>query len=265
MPNLTAKLKRILLYFILIYIGLCIYIYSVQESLIFYPVKADYSRQLNKNVEEVIYKVNGVKLHGWFVNKHLAKEKLIIYYGGNAEDVYYNINDFSNLKAASLLINYRGYGYSEGKPGEKELFIDALSILKIAKINYKPKKLIIYGRSVGTGIATYVASKVLNNGVILITPFDSMVNVAREHYPFYPTSLILKHTFDSTKYAPKITSPVLIIYGSKDRIVPNERTENLFKYMKTKLRYFRIEGADHNDISGYQKYWEEVIKFIDGV
>lgn len=265
MPKLTTILKRLFLYIILIYVGLCIYIYSIQESLIFYPVKADYTKQLNKNAEEVIYKVNNVKLHGWLVNSHLANKKLILYYGGNAEDVYYNINDFSNLKAASLLINYRGFGYSEGTPGEKPLFRDALEIFKIAKKNYNPKKLIIYGRSVGTGIATYVASEVSNNGVILITPFDSLVNLAREHYPLYPAPIILKHKFDSTQYAPKIKSPVLIIYGSGDRIVPNDRTENLFRFIKTKLRYVKIEGADHNDIAGYSRYWDEVVKFVDGV
>ncbi|MDH3974946.1 MAG: hypothetical protein OEV42_11765 [Deltaproteobacteria bacterium] len=258
-------LKRIALYIILIYGGLCLYIYSVQESLIFFPVKADYSRQLNKHSEEIIYKVNGLKLHGWLINKHLANKKLIVYYGGNAEDVYYNINHFSNLTAAALLINYRGYGYSEGTPGEEALFSDALKILQIAKTNYKPKKTIIFGRSVGTGIASFVASKVECSGVILITPFDSMSNLAGEHYPLYPTSLLLRHKFDSTRYAPKITSPVLVVYGSKDRIIPNERTENLLNFFKVKYKKVRIDGADHNDIAGYSKYWHEVSKFVDNL
>jgi len=265
MPKLKAILKRLFLYIILIYVGLCLYIYSIQESLIFFPVKADYSHKTGTNVEEVIYKVNGVKLHGWLVNKHMAKEKLIMYYGGNAEDVYYNVNDFSNLKAASLLINYRGYGYSEGRPGEKVLFSDALAILKAARANYKPKRIVIFGRSVGTGIATYVASQVPNNGVILITPFDSMTKLAAGHYPLYPVSLILKHRFDSTKYAPAITSSVLVIYGSKDHIVPNIRTEKLLQFINSKFRRVKIEGADHNNIAGYRKYREEIVKFIDGV
>jgi len=260
---LLAAIKRLFLYIILIYVGLGAYIYSIQDSLIFFPVKADYSRQLNKNVEEVIYKVNGVKLHGWLVNKKYVNDKLIFYYGGNAEDVYYNISDFSNLKAAVLLINYRGYGYSEGKPGEEAFFSDALKILQSAQKTYKPKKTIIFGRSIGTGVATYIASKVLNNGIILITPFDSMANVAGEHYPLFPVSLLLKHKFNSKNYVPEITSPVLIIYGSGDRVIPNERTENLLNYFKTKYRIVKLDNADHNDITAYSKYWNEVRAFID--
>lgn len=264
--NYIAKaIRKIFLYASLIYLGLCAYIYIIQNSLIFFPTKTDYSQHLNKNAEEVVYNVNGVKLHGWLVNKKYAGKKLIFYYGGNAEDVYHNIADFSNLKAAVLLINYRGYGYSEGEPSEKAFFSDALAIVQKGKTTLEPEKIILFGRSIGTGTATFVTSQVENDGLLLITPFDSMANVAGEYYPFLPISLLLKHKFNSIQFAPKIKSPTLIIYGSKDRVIPNERTENLFNFFKTKLKIVRIDNADHNDITAYSKYWNEVSKFVENL
>ena len=164
-----------------------------------------------------------------------------------------------------MLINYRGYGFSEGEPSEKVFFSDALSLIQRAKATFNPKKTIIFGRSIGTGTATYVASRVENSGVLLITPFDSMTNLAGAHYPVFPTFLLLKHKFDSIKYAPKIKSPLLVIYGANDRVIPNERTENLLNFFDSKLKVVKIDNADHNGIASYLRYWNEISTFIDNI
>ncbi|MEN8190992.1 MAG: alpha/beta hydrolase, partial [Thermodesulfobacteriota bacterium] len=119
------------------------------------------------------------------------------------------------------------------------------------------------GRSIGSGVACYVASRKKVDGVILVTPFDSMEMVAKDHYRWLPVSLLMRHRFPSTKYTPLIKAPALVIYGGEDRIVLPPRTEALLKSLPKSTRVLRFAEAGHNDIQLYVPYWPTINGFIE--
>ena len=261
---MKALTLRMLTYIVAIYLSVASLIYVMQDSYIFFPVKDDYGDMSNlENVEEYSIEEGGIKLRGWLVNKEYAVGKLIIYYGGNAEDVYWNIMDHYDKKGyAILLVNYRGYGLSGGKSSEKSLFSDACLIYDDITAKYRPEKVILYGRSLGSGVAAYMSSVREVDGMILVSPYDSMVNMAKEQFVIFPVGIMLRHRFDSVKYLEKYKAPLCIIYGGSDNIIPNRRTEALIKHIRGLKEVVLIKGAGHNDIAGFELYGRTVGRFI---
>ena len=190
-----------------------------------------------------------------------------VYYGGNAEEVSGNLTDLDRLKAgAYLFMNYRGYGDSDGKPSQKALCRDALFILDTVtrRENIPLNRVVLMGRSLGSGVAVYVASRRAVCGVILVTPFDSLVKVARHHYPFLPVGLLLKHPFDSAALAPDIHLPALMITAGQDGIIPAPRSARLARLWGGPVETVVIEGGDHNDLQLDEAYWTAINRFLTG-
>ncbi len=256
---------KVTLYLSAVYSLMTLIIYLRQDSFIFFPNSARHTIDNNyDNVEEYSFKQTDATLHGWLVNPQFMKQNLIIYYGGNAEDVFHNINDFLEFDTtATLFVNYRGYGSSSGRASESNLFRDATDIYDDIRTRYNPKQIYVFGRSLGSGVATYVASKKTIHGLILVTPYDSLTNMARHSFPWLPTSLLLKHKFNSLQYIQQIKKPILIIYGGRDSIIPNKRTKNLIQHILGPKEIHCIEEADHNTISLYPAFWLKVVSFID--
>lgn len=237
--NAMEKVTRLMLIplitILLCYIILNLGLYVFQDYLIFFPRKLhDNSIEVVENRKyEININVGDVVVHGWLLNK--GESKLIIYYGGNAEEVSANIYDMKAIDGYSiLLMNYRGYGLSEGKPGEKVLFSDALNIYDhaINVLDYQPENIVLFGRSLGSGVAVYVASKRDVSKIILVTPYDSIRNIARGQFTIIPIGLILKHPFDSILHAKNVSSSLLMIIGGRDRTIPNANSWNLAKNWK---------------------------------
>ena len=218
---------------------------------------------------EVNINHNGFNLHGWFINREITPEHpLIIYYGGNAEEISHNLFNLEKYEKESLLfMNYRGYGRSTGSPSQSSLFSDALFIFDHISDTYSipSTNIILMGRSLGSAVATYVAKQRHIKAVILITPFDSLVNIAKEHYPFFPVKLLLKHPFDSVQIAPEITTPMIAIIADQDRIISNEQSVNLVEHWGMKSHYVIIKDADHNSISNYPEYWNTIRLFLSNM
>ena len=253
-----------LTYIVIIYLALLLIVFVRQDSYIFFPVKGQYGHiAKQENVEAYGITIEGVELHGWLVNSEYARDKLVIYYGGNAEDVYWNIGEhYDKAGYALLLVNYRGYGLSGGSPGEKRLFADAVSIYDDVTKKYEPRKMILYGRSLGSGVAAYLSSVRRTDGMILVSPYDSIVNMAKKQFPYFPVALMLKHRFDSISYMKDYSGPLCIIYGGRDSIIPPARTQNLMRHLSQKPQLVAIEAADHNDIAAYPEYEQTVQGFI---
>lgn len=257
--------KQIFLIGALFYLLLLLFVYLKQESFIFFPTQGKHqlSGENKKSTIEYTFSHAGETLNGWLMNEEAAKDLLIIYYGGNAEDIFYSIAEFNNFKeSAVLFVNYRGYGTSGGKPGEKELFSDALAIIDDVHKKYSPQKTYLIGRSLGSGVAAYVASKREVSGVILVTPYDSIESLARRQFPFLPTSLLLKHKFRSIDYVEKITCPSLVIYGGRDSIISPKSTEKLLGHFITKPETIFIKEGGHNNIEMFQEYKTALQSFI---
>ena len=265
------KMTMVNLFLILIvfYCSTLAFVFFKQRSFIFFATGISNSQEflLRKFSHfEVNVNHNGFNLHGWFINRATGPEHpLIIYYGGNAEEISHNLFNLEKYEKESLLfMNYRGYGRSTGSPSQSSLFSDALFIFDhISDIYSIPStNIILMGRSLGSAVATYVAKQRHVKAVILITPFDSLINIAKEHYPFFPVKLLLKHPFDSVQIAPEITTPMIAIIADQDRIISNEQSVNLVEHWGMKSHYVIIKDADHNSISNYPEYWSTVRLFL---
>jgi fermentation-respiration switch protein FrsA (DUF1100 family) len=247
------------------YFCLCLLAYIFQEKLLFFPVRINesfsYIREYRNN--EIVIKHKDVMLHGWLINPD--KSTLIIYYGGNAEEVSLNIDGFVyNLDCAVLLLNYRGYGKSSGSPSQKNMFADALYVYDYIKSQTKQEydRFILFGRSLGAGIAIYLASERRVDGIILVSPYDSIVNVAQGHYPILPVKMLLRHPFNSVSYIRNLNVPILVIAAEKDDIIPYKHTKNLVDQLGERCSEVVIKGAEHNDVHLKPLYWESIKNFI---
>ncbi len=255
-----------LFFFLLAYVFVCVIVYFFQEKMLFFPAKADPSLYRNYEEYEITIKHGNVTLHGWLLNP--GKSNLIIYYGGNAEEVSWNLADFKTIKNFSvLLVNYRGYGKSEGVPGQEALFTDALYIYDqiTGKSSRRFKKIIVFGRSLGTGVATYVAGKRPVDGMILVTPYDSILKLAQKYFPYLPVKWILKHPFNSMNYVENLNIPSLVLVAGRDQVIPNKNSENLISSLGNNCKEVVIRDAGHDDIQSFPSYWIEINNFLNGI
>ncbi|NQT98248.1 MAG: alpha/beta hydrolase [Candidatus Marinimicrobia bacterium] len=248
------------------YFLLLVYLYLRQEAFIFFPSKipVQHHHVLNQYRHAAIsFPAPKSTLNGWFIDRGTP---LIIYYGGNGEEVSGNLFDVNKFSCGSLLfVNYRGYGANDGKPTEKNLYTDALSIYDtmVGQYGFNPEQIILMGRSLGSAVAVHVAANRRVKAVILITPFNSMVKVGKTHYPLFPLGLLLKHRFDSIKIVSDLTVPMLTIIAEKDEIIPKACSLNLLQGWGGSSEMITIKSAGHNDISGYPEYWRGVNGFLD--
>lgn len=254
---------------LLCYLLLCGLYYLRQETILFYPQSIQLPNRAGFADFEISLDHQDIRLHGWFVNRGISQRNpLIVYYGGNAEEVSGNLYDLERYSGRSvLLMNYRGYGDSQGKPGETNFYADALFILdqvvERSQIDYQD--VVLMGRSMGAGVATHVASERPVQAVILIEPFDSFVALGRHHFPYLPVNWLLKHRFDSLQRVDRLTQPLLAIIAGDDEIIPTENSLNLVNQWQGSTRTVLIEGATHNDINAYPEYWEAIREFLEAL
>ena len=241
-----------------VYLLCLVLLYFLQRNLLYYPVPAppDIPR------ETIGFDNEGLKLHGWRLNK--GQSRALVYFGGNSEMISDNILQFESLfkNFTVYLINYRGYGNNDGKPTEAGLFSDALAIYD--QIKGWHSSVSLFGRSLGSGVAIYLATKRPVDQLILLTPYDSIADVGQTHYPIFPVKYLIKDRFDSAKLAPKITAPVLIVTAEFDRIIPIKHAEILRDQLtNTNVVYRMVPGAAHNNVTDYSGYREAIEEFIE--
>lgn len=240
------------------YILIVALLYLLQRNLLFFPVAA----RGGISEETIMFKNDDVSLHGWVLNQ--GQKKALIYFGGNSEDITDNISLFRDLfkNYTVYLINYRGYGKSQGKPTQQGLFSDAVSIYdQILELH---SSISLMGRSLGSGIAVYLAAKRKVEKLLLLTPYDSLAEVAQTHYPYFPTRYLVKDRFDSVTYAKNISVPILIISAELDQVVPVKHAEKLRDQLtRASISYHSISGAEHNDVTSFPRYRQVMKAFIN--
>ena len=248
-------------------IGVPLLAYLLQERLIFYPqplseaALADIGTKFPKGQNVFAQAADGTRLHAW----HLPGPPgapLVVYFGGNAEEVSWMLDEVKEAPNVGwLLVDYRGYGGSEGSPTEAALVADAQ--LWYDRFAPQAKKIYVLGRSLGSGVAVRLAAERKVDAVILVTPFDSMVEVGKRHYPYLPVSLMLKHRFDSISHAPKMTAPLLCIVAMRDSIIPAEHAKLLFDAWAGPKRWLPLEEAGHNTVDSHPNYWPSINAFLN--
>ena len=256
------------------YAGLCAVPYLLQERLVFLrqPLSESARQALREmpGVTEIeLAAKDGKRLHGWLRRgggeDAARRPGLLVYFGGNAEEASGQVREAAALASWSLAaFNYRGYGLSEGRPSEAALTADALLVHDriAAREEVDPDRVVAFGRSLGSGVAVQLAAARPVRGVVLVSPFDSLRSMARKHYPFLPTSLLLRHPFDSLARAPSIDAPLLVLAGDRDRIVPPDRSRRLFDAWRGPKRWVLLAGAGHNDIHAHPRYWPAIREFL---
>ena len=261
------EISFILLVLVLIYLSISAYLYLFQRKLIYYPVLPDPAFQ----AQAITIDNHGVKLNGWVLNP--GKAKAVIYFGGNSELITHRSGYFETVFAdySVYLVDYRGYGTSEGSPGEAEFYSDALAIydhinrdpISRDQINESKPSITAYGRSLGSGVAVYLAANRPLERLILLTPYDSIAEVAQKIYPLFPVRWLIKDRFDSASRAADISIPVLIASAELDRVIAPEHTLALRqRFSRARLVYQQIKGAAHNDIIDFPQYRKLVESFI---
>lgn len=179
----------------------------------------------------------------------------LIYFGGNAEDVSLVMPSFAQVfpDYAIYLLHYPGYGGSAGSPSERSIMAAAFGLFDAVQAQHP--NVVIIGRSLGTGVAVQVASSRRVSRLVLVTPFDSLADVAAAHFPFLPVRLLLQDRFESFKCAPHVTAPTRMIVAGSDEIVPRATTERLrTRFKPGVVSYFVIPRAGHNTISEFPEY-----------
>lgn len=250
-------------------LGFPVLIYFLQERLIFLPQPLTQD-PLKANpgvaIEELsLVTADKVRLHGWLVKatETQTPAPLLIYFGGNAEEVSWLASTAGQYAGWSLLLfNYRGYGRSEGKPGEAELFADALQIYDYAASRAPGGRITVMGRSLGSGVAVHLAAQRPVAGVILVSPYDSVESVAKGIYPYLPISLMLKHRFNSLARAPGIKAPLLCLVASDDRVIPRRHSERLYAAWGGAKQWREIRPAEHDSLAGNPDYWQAIAAFL---
>jgi uncharacterized protein len=266
-----ALLKAVLIAVVVGYIAIATLVWLVQERLIFMPVGVGAPPQAPPGwrLETVsIAARDGTRLAGVLLlppaSAHLP---LVIYYGGNAEEATASAAQAqaSYGERALLLMNYRGYGESAGRPGEKALIADALEIFDwaAARPDIDRARIALHGRSLGTAIAVPVAAERAAKCVVLTSPFASALDVAAEIYPWLPVSWMLRHPFDSARLARRVASPALILAGEADTIIPKRHSDRLAASWGGPVERASFAGFGHNDLDLNPRYAQAIRAFLD--
>ncbi len=239
---------------ILFYILLVIVMFFFQRSLLYHPSVDNYLKDDLGTEPTEIEKVNittedKIDLIGWFYNKNIKKLKTIVFFHGNAGSLRnrtYKLNHFKDLDVNFLIIAWRGFSGNIGKPDEMGLYEDARSAIRwLNKKGIEDKNIILYGESLGTAVAVEIAQSKKYAGVILESPFTSMVNMGKKYYPFFPVSFLLKDKFESNKKINKISVPILIMHGKVDKIVPYDMGKKMYELANQPKFFYSQEYGDH--------------------
>ena len=236
----------------------------------YHPEENNYfGDKLEVEIEKVnIRTSDNINLVGWFHNKSLDNYKTILYFHGNAgklENRIYKLNHFKDLDVNFLIIAWRGFSGNEGKPTENNLYIDGNSAIEwLKKKDVVEKDIIIYGESLGTGIATEIAQNKNFAGLILETPFTSMVEAAKNFYPYIPVGLLLKDKYKNKEKIKNIKVPVLVMHGEADQIVPFWMGKKIFD-LANNPKYSYFTAYDDHMMEYDSKLVSELNNFLKGL
>jgi len=265
------KIHPVILVALVFFVILCTG--SLSRRLLYHPARLDparrayISRQLPHVTELTLPAGKKVSLHGWLIRKDLGTLPTVLYFGGNAEEVSYNIEAFNrHLDANVLLMNYRGYGLSTGSPNEKDLKADSEQIYDylIKEMNVDPERIIVCGRSLGTGIAVHLAVMQQIRRLVLISPYDSIERVAARSFPRILVRFFLTDRYRAIDEAARVTAKTLIFIAGNDRVIPPENSRALTQALVCETEVVQIDRAHHNNLTEFDEYREALSRFTIG-
>ncbi|BCD60613.1 hypothetical protein NitYY0814_C1395 [Nitratiruptor sp. YY08-14] len=243
---------KLLLLILFIYSAFALYLYLFQEKIIFRPYLAPKKIDIPKEAKVIM--IDGLEVG--ILNRN--SDVTVFYFGGNADNALQALSLFEDLPINVATYNYPGYGNSKGKPSQQTLYQSALMLFQ----KFHTKHNIIVGRSLGTSVAAYVASRTNPISLILVTPFHSIEYLAKMRYPIFPVSFILKHPFPTYRYIQKVKAPIYVLLAQHDTLTPPKSYEALRPFMHNLKEEIVIPDSTHADILEHSRTKEVLRKFI---
>lgn len=246
-------------YFIIGYLIIAAFIFVFQERLIFKPekLKKDFLYQYDTPFRELNFEVSdGVIINGLHFYSN-EPHGMVLYFHGNTRSIKgwaRYAKDFFRYNYDVVLVDYRGFGKSTGKRSEKDLLSDMQFVYEKLAAKYKESHLIVYGRSLGSGFATKVASDNKPRFLILDAPYFNFKKVIERFLPFLPVRLLLRYHLRTDLWITKVTCHTYIIHGTKDKLIPIRNSIQLQALNPKKITLIRIHGGGHNNLPGYNEY-----------
>ena len=253
---MKRKTFKTMIYLLLIYLLTCAVMYFLQRKLIYFP-----TRKIPHNFSQLELVNQNESIEVIILNE--GKNDALLYFGGNAESVIYNAEDFltSFPLHTVYMLNYRGYGQSTGHPTEKGIFSDTL--LLFDKVQEKHQNISVIGRSLGSGVAVYLASKRPLNKMALITPYDSIKSLGQSKFIIFPVFLLLKDKYDSLRRVKHIQAKTIALVAENDEVIPKKHSLRLINaFPPEQITAITIKNSGHNDISFKEEYYRHLKDFF---
>jgi fermentation-respiration switch protein FrsA (DUF1100 family) len=238
------------------YLGLLALMYFTQRALMYFPETlrtAPAAAGFAQAEEVLLDSADGARVIAWHVAPR-GERPVLLYFHGNGGALRYRVDRFRALTADGqglVALSYRGYGGSTGSPTEAGILADAKAAYDFAVSRYPADKLIVWGESLGAGVAVALASEWPVARVILESPFSAAVDIAAAAYPFVPVRWLMKDQFRSDLRIGKVTAPILIMHGDRDAVVPIALGERLYDLAKSPKRFVRIAGGGHGNLGSF--------------
>jgi pimeloyl-ACP methyl ester carboxylesterase len=245
----------------LTYVAVCGLMYARQRDLVYYP---QLTRVDAAQTDFALPVGEDVVLRGWVVNP--GQPRALIYFGGNAESVEGNRDTFAHWFPGHTvyLVAYRGFGASDGSPSEQDLTADALALFDHVRKRHGKGQIDVIGRSLGSGVASFVAAQRPVRRLALVTPFDSLVDVGKQHYPWLPIDLISQDRYDSVAHLAHYQGPLLVVRAGHDEVVPPANTQRLITSLTRPVQVLEIPKADHSNVGADPAFARTLKGFFSG-
>lgn len=238
---------------------LCAWVFFTQRGQIYFPTPVSAA----PGAQVLWVESQGERIKVWTLPR--PGGRALLYFGGNAEDVAGNVELFAQAfpDRSLYLVNYRGYGGSSGRPSESGLVADALAVFD--RVQTKYAEVAVMGRSLGSGIAVQLAAVRPVERLVLVTAFDSLVNVAREYFRWLPVGLLMRDRYESARRASEVSAPVLIVIAGEDEIIPRERSYAIAAaFASGQTHVVVVPNVGHNTLDVSPLYLQSVAKFLSG-
>lgn len=261
----SNKYYRWLFIFLLIYIAGGLLLYYFQDKLLFHPEKmsTEYQYQFDipfKEINLAINKEKKISIIRFTVPDSVCKGVVLFFHGNMQNIARYGkyAPAFTKRNYEIWMIDYPGFGKSTGERTEEIMYDDALLLYKMARASFATDSIIIYGKSIGTGIASQLASVRDCKRLVLETPYYNMGSLAGHYLPIYPVSLLINYKFPTNLYFEKITAPITIIHGTKDEVIPYNQSKKLVALKTKNIELVTIDKGKHNTLFDYPLYHQKI-------
>jgi dipeptidyl aminopeptidase/acylaminoacyl peptidase len=254
-----------------LWLGLTAAVAANQRRLVFNPTvkrEVENPRSSGHRTRPVVLRANdGTRLCGWLMTPLLpGPQPAVLYFGGRSEEVSWVARDAGKLFPGMtvLAMNYRGYGDSQGDPAENHMVEDGCTLFDwlAGRGHVDPQRIAIVGRSLGSGVAVQVAKERPAHSVVLITPYDSILAIAKRRFRTIPIEYMLRHRFESVKYAPALTAPTYVLRAEFDDVIPHSHTDELVAKLGQLKGDEVVPGSNHLNIPYLEATQSRIASFL---